>query len=105
MAVVRGDLRAYTAAHPADPVLVVEIALSSLALDREHKASLYARAGRPEYWILNLMERVLEVYRDPVPSQNASYGWDYLVSRTRTDAPLEHVKPGPCGQRFRLPEA
>jgi Uma2 family endonuclease len=82
VAVVRGDLRAYTAAHPADPVLVVEIALSSLALDREHKASLYARAGRPEYWILNLMERVLEVYRDPVPSQNASYGWDYRARET-----------------------
>jgi Uma2 family endonuclease len=82
VAVVRGDLRAYTAAHPADSVLVVEIALSSLALDREHKASLYARAGRPEYWILNLMERVLEVYRDPVPSQNASYGWDYRARET-----------------------
>ena len=77
MAVVRGDLRSYTAAHPADPVLVVEVALTSLALDREHKASLYARAGRPEYWIVNLVDRVLEVYRDPAPSTSAPYGWEY----------------------------
>ena len=82
VAVVRGDLRAYTAAHPDDPVLVVEVALTSLALDREHKASLYARAGRPEYWIVNLVDRVLEVYRDPVPSPSAPYGWDYGARET-----------------------
>src|SRR5262245_48409731 len=76
---VHGDVRAYTAAHPADPVLVVEIALSSLTLDREHKASLYARAGRPEYWILNLIDRVLEVHRDPAPSPSAPYAWDYMA--------------------------
>ena len=79
VAVVSGDLRAYTATHPADPVLVVEVALTSLTLDREHKASLYARAGRPEYWIVNLVERVLEVYRDPAPSPSAPYGWDYAA--------------------------
>jgi Uma2 family endonuclease len=79
VAVVRGHLRDYTAEHPADPVLVVEVALSSLALDRGHKASLYARAGRPEYWIVNLVDRVLEVYRDPAPSPTAAYGWDYAT--------------------------
>jgi Uma2 family endonuclease len=82
VAVVRGDVRAYTAAHPTDPVLVVEIALTSLTLDRGHKASLYARAGRPEYWIVNLIERVLEVYRDPVPSPSVPYGWDYRTRET-----------------------
>lgn len=82
VAVVRGDVRAYTGAHPADPVLVVEIALTSLALDRGHKASLYARASRPEYWIVNLVERVLEVYRDPAPSPSAPYGWEYAARDT-----------------------
>jgi Uma2 family endonuclease len=77
VAVVRGDLRDYAEAHPADPVLVVEVALTSLAFDREHKASLYARAGRPEYWIVNLVDRVLEVLRDPSSSPSAPYGWDY----------------------------
>src|SRR5881296_3663502 len=50
VAVVRGELRDYVEAHPADPVLVVEVALASLDSDRVHKSSLYARAGRPEYW-------------------------------------------------------
>ena len=45
VAVVRGGPRDYAEAHPADPVLVVEVSLTSLAFDREHKASLYARAG------------------------------------------------------------
>src|SRR5919201_1159389 len=63
VAVVRGHPRDYAAAHPADPVLVVEVPLPSLAFDRQHKASLYARAGRPEYWIVNLVDRVLEVHR------------------------------------------
>src|SRR3989475_8977682 len=40
VAVVRGGVRDFAAAHPADPVLVVEVAISSLAFDREHKANL-----------------------------------------------------------------
>jgi len=77
VAVVRGEPRDYVEAHPAAPVLVVEVALTSLSFDREHKSSLYARAGRPEYWIVNLVDRVLEVHRDPAPSPSAPYGWDY----------------------------
>jgi Uma2 family endonuclease len=79
VAVVRGDIRAYAEAHPADPVLVVEVASTSLAFDREHKSSLYARAGRPEYWVVNLVDRVLEVRRDPAPAAGTPYGWDYRV--------------------------
>jgi Uma2 family endonuclease len=77
VAVVRGGPRDYAAAHPADPALVVEVALTSLAFDREHKASLYARAGRPDYWIVNLVDRVLEIRRQPVRSPTAPYGWAY----------------------------
>ena len=77
VAVVRGGPRDYVDAHPADPVLILEVALSSLVFDREHKSSLYARAGRPEYWIVNLADRVLEIRRDPAPSPSAPYGWDY----------------------------
>jgi len=79
VAVVRGALRDYATAHPVDPVLVVEVSLSSLAFDREHKASLYARAGRPEYWIVNLIDRVMEVRREPAPEPSAPYGWDYAL--------------------------
>ena len=79
VAVVRGDLRDYAEAHPADPVLVVEVALTSLVSDRVHKSSLYARAGRPEYWIVNLVDRVLEVRRAPAPEPSAPYEWDYSL--------------------------
>jgi Uma2 family endonuclease len=77
VAVVRGDLLDYASAHPSDPVLVVEVTLSSVTLDRRYKSSLYARAGRREYWLLNLVNRTLEVRREPVPSASAPYGWDY----------------------------
>jgi Uma2 family endonuclease len=65
VAVVRGSARDYTGDHPTTAVLVVEVADSSLSFDRTRKAPLYAQAGIPEYWILNLLERVLEVYRNP----------------------------------------
>jgi Uma2 family endonuclease len=66
LAVVQGDARAYRDAHPTRPVLAVEIAESSLRLDRGLKHRLYAQAGLQEYWIVNLVDRVLEVYREPV---------------------------------------
>jgi Uma2 family endonuclease len=68
IAVVRGTARDYARHHPTTAVLVVEVADSSLAFDRGTKAPLYARAGIPEYWILNVVHRVLEVYRDPDPA-------------------------------------
>lgn len=77
IAVVRGDPRDYSTAHPAHPVLIVEVAAASLDFDREYKASLYARAGCPEYWIVNLVDRVLEVLREPMREPWAPYGWDY----------------------------
>jgi Uma2 family endonuclease len=89
VAVVRGVVRDFSAAHPADPVLVVEVAASSLAFDRENKASLYARAGRPEYWIVNLIDRVLEIGREPRADPSAPYGWDY--ARVDVLGPAERV--------------
>ena len=74
VAVVRGSFHDHLRAHPSDPVLVVEVTLTSLTLDRRYKSSLYARAGRPEYWILNLVTRALEVRREPVGSATAPYG-------------------------------
>ncbi|WP_397546178.1 Uma2 family endonuclease [Rhodothermus marinus] len=65
VAVVEGTPRRYREAHPSTAVLVVEVADASLAFDRTRKASLYARAGIPEYWIVNLLDGVLEVHRQP----------------------------------------
>jgi Uma2 family endonuclease len=78
--VTRGARRDYSREHPSRPALVVEIAESSLALDREHKGSLYARAGVADYWILNLVDGVLEIYRGPIEDPAARFGWRYSVT-------------------------
>ncbi len=75
--VVPGRPSDYRDAHPSRPVLVVEVAESSLRFDRLRKGSLYARAGVPDYWIVNLVERVLEIHRDPAPEPTAPWGWAY----------------------------
>jgi Uma2 family endonuclease len=77
VAVVPGSPDDYGSAHPSRPVLTVEVAESSLAIDRRHKGSLYARAGLTDYWVLNLVDRVLEVYREPVADSAAPFGWRY----------------------------
>jgi len=78
IAVVPGSPEDYSRAHPSRPVLTVEVSESSLAIDRHHKGSLYARAGLPDYWILNLVDRVLEVCREPAADSTAPFGWRYI---------------------------
>jgi Uma2 family endonuclease len=67
VAVVRGDPKQYERSHPGsgDVALVVEVADASLARDRSIKKQVYARAGIPVYWIVNLSERQIEAYSDP----------------------------------------
>jgi Uma2 family endonuclease len=64
---VRGTRRDYGARHPGpqDMGLIVEVADTTLAYDRGLKLDLYARAGIPVYWIVNLVDRQVEVYTDP----------------------------------------
>jgi Uma2 family endonuclease len=79
VSVVGGPLADADAALPSRALLIVEVSDSSLTLDRTEKATLYARAGIADYWILNLAERVLEVHREPTPESTAPYGWRYLL--------------------------
>jgi Uma2 family endonuclease len=65
IAVVPGQPRDYRDAHPARALLIVEVADSSLGYDRLRKLAAYARAGVPEYWILDPDGATLEVYRAP----------------------------------------
>ncbi|HZR98511.1 MAG TPA: Uma2 family endonuclease [Chloroflexota bacterium] len=83
VAVVRGTPRDFTEAHPTTAVLVVEVSDTTLSYDRDTKGSLYAAAGIPEYWILNLVDRQLEVYHDPGALPGARFGSGY---RTRVIA-------------------
>ena len=62
--IVHGEERDFDTRHPTTAALVVEVAVSSAALDREN-ASLYAEAGVPEYWIVLGEESQIEVYRQP----------------------------------------
>ncbi|MDX2055596.1 MAG: Uma2 family endonuclease [Polyangiaceae bacterium] len=54
----------YRTAHPDRAFLIVEIAHTSLQRDRE-KALIYAKSGVPEYWIVNLVDKVVECFRTP----------------------------------------
>ncbi len=72
--VVRGDTREYPDRHPAptDIAMVVEVADDSLHRDRTLKKRLYARAGIPIYWIVNLLDKRVEVYTQPVVTEKAA---------------------------------
>lgn len=65
LAIVRGEEQDFATSHPTTAELVIEIAVSSVALDRE-KAAIYAEAGVGEYWMVLPAERRVEVYRRPV---------------------------------------
>ena len=77
--VVRGSPRDYATAHPTRPALIVEVAQSGLRLARGRKAVVYARAGIADYWIVNLVDRVLEVYREPARPGPARRRWGYAA--------------------------
>ena len=82
IAVVKGNARDFRAAHPQTADLIVEISDTSLSYDRNRKASLYAKFGILDYWILNLRNRTLEVYRHPSEDDNIYYGFGYAEKLT-----------------------
>jgi Uma2 family endonuclease len=92
IAVVPGEPEDYGTSHPTRADLVVEVSESSLAFDRGHKGSVYARAGIVDYWIVNLVDRVLEVYREPAPDVAAPFGASYarreVLDSSRQVSPL-----------------
>jgi Uma2 family endonuclease len=66
MAIVRGDESAYVTRYPtAADSLVIEVSDSTLPGDRDDKGRIYARAGIECYWIVNLIDRQIEVYTSP----------------------------------------
>jgi Uma2 family endonuclease len=73
-AIVRGTDDDYETRHPgaADVPLVVEVAVTSLGDDRRKKLTVYAGAGIPVYWIVNIKERQIEVYTEPRPGDYKS---------------------------------
>ncbi|MEM7787137.1 MAG: Uma2 family endonuclease [Bacteroidota bacterium] len=92
LAVVPGSPREYAREHPSAALLVVEVAASSLDTDRTQKLAVYAESGVPDYWIVNLRDRVLEVHRDPQGSTYLSRrvldGDESIAPLTRSDVPV-----------------
>jgi Uma2 family endonuclease len=76
LAVVRGTPRSLKK-HPTTAVLIVEISDTTLAYDRARKASLYASRGIRDYWIVNLIDRVVEVRRKAAVDREAAFGYSY----------------------------
>jgi Uma2 family endonuclease len=77
LVVVRGNKRSFLLQHPgpSDFGIVVEVSNTSLDSDRDDKIPIYARDGIPVYWIVNLVDRQVEVYEQPSgASASPSYG-------------------------------
>lgn len=85
VAVVRGAEEDYLQTHPVGENLglVVEVADNSLSRDR-YKGKIYAQAGVPHYWIVNLIEHTVEIYSNPTISENPHYERGYRFTRGET---------------------
>jgi Uma2 family endonuclease len=68
--------------RPADVLLLIEVADSTFADDRDVKSPLYAENGIPEYWIVNLNDDTVHVFRDPKP--NGAWGSTQQLTRGGT---------------------
>jgi Uma2 family endonuclease len=76
-AIVKNRDDNYLSAHPspADVLLVMEVADSSLSYDQDIKIPLYAQAGISDYWIFNLFDNYLECYSEPYQDNQGKFGY------------------------------
>jgi Uma2 family endonuclease len=90
LVVYRGDDTDYFGRHPtpADIALVIEVSHTTLAVDRGLKKRIYAEAGLPVYWIVNLDERQIEVYTQPTSAAEESDYAACQVYRAGEAAPV-----------------
>ncbi|MCC3411356.1 MAG: Uma2 family endonuclease [Microcoleus sp. PH2017_29_MFU_D_A] len=88
IAVVRIDPFDYATHHPtpSEVYLIIEVADSSLAYDREIKAKIYARSGIVDYWVLNVNDRQLHVFREPADD---GYQSEVILEETASISPLQ----------------
>jgi Uma2 family endonuclease len=91
-AVVVGSFIDHKKVHPTTAALLVEISSATLRKDRTIKAHLYAQASLPDYWIVNLVDRQLEVHRNPGPDPSRRGRFRYadvtIVPESGRIAPL-----------------
>jgi Uma2 family endonuclease len=82
LAIVAGNDEDYGSTHPSTAEFIVEVSVSSLALDRE-KGAVYAAAGVAEFWIVIPDEQAIEVYTSPSPD-----GYQQLRRHDDIETPL-----------------
>lgn len=75
--VIKGKARDFLDSHPKTADLVIEISDSTLGYDRNRKASLFAKFGIEDYWIVNVKDKRLEIYRRPIEYDNGYYNFTY----------------------------
>lgn len=63
--------------YATEALFVAEVSETTLGYDRETKASLYALARVPEYWVVNAVDGRVEIHREPVEDPSAEFGWRY----------------------------
>ncbi len=87
LVVVRGAVLDYLDHHPQPSEIywVVEVADSSLRTDCEVKDKIYALSGIAEYWVLDVLNRQLHIFRDPAPTGYGSHG---ILTESASIAPL-----------------
>jgi Uma2 family endonuclease len=87
LALVKGTILDYAEHHPApeDIYLVIEVADSTLKQDCEVKDKLYARANIAEYWVIDIKNRQVRIFRDPNPT---GYGSQLMLTETHSVSPL-----------------
>ena len=88
IALVRIDPFDYATHHPtpSEVYLIIEVADSSLTFDREIKAKIYARSGIADYWVLNVGDRQLHVFREPAVD---GYQSEVILAETASISPIE----------------
>lgn len=98
-AIVRGAIGDYTRRHPTvkDILCVIEVADSSLAGDRTRKQRIYANGGIPVYVILNIADREVEVYSQPLPGKGRYGKCTTLSAKQRLTLPV------PQGKQITIP--
>jgi Uma2 family endonuclease len=79
--VVRGGPRDFPK-HPREALLIVEVSDSTLLYDQTNKMSLYAKGGIADYWIVNIPDNQVEVYRDVVVDRTRRFGHRYATVQT-----------------------
>jgi Uma2 family endonuclease len=87
LVIVKGTILDYAKHHPVpeDIYLVVEVADSTLKQDCEIKDKLYARSSIAEYWVIDIKNRQVRIFRDPTPM---GYGSQLILTETHSVSPL-----------------